>query len=61
MTTGLRTKTHAGRPDWGEVFQKLRDGHHGKVTVFYCGNRLLAKILRAKCEEYGFDFRKEIF
>jgi hypothetical protein len=31
------------------------------VTVFYCGNRIVAKILREKCEEYGFNFRKEVF
>ena len=61
VTTGLRTKTQAGRPNWEKVFQKIRDENHGKVTVFYCGNPFLAKTLRSKCENYGFDFRKEVF
>ncbi len=29
--------------------------------MFYCGNPHLGKILRRKCEEFGFDFRKEVF
>jgi hypothetical protein len=33
----------------------------GRVTVFYCGNPALAKQLRIKCEQFGFDFRKETF
>ena len=61
VTTGLRTKTQAGRPNWEKVFQKIKDENHGKVTVFYCGNPFLAKTLRSKCENYGFDFRKEVF
>ena len=59
--TGLKTKTHAGRPNWEKAFQKIRDENHGVVTVFYCGNPHLAKILRRKCENYGFNFRKEVF
>ncbi len=59
--TGLKSATNAGRPNWDRIFQKLQDEHKGKVTVFYCGNQYLAKILRSKCEEYGFDFRKEVF
>ena len=59
--TGLKAKTNAGRPNWDKIFQKLQDEHKGKITVFYCGNPVVANILRAKCEEYGFDFRKEVF
>ena len=33
----------------------------GKITVFYCGNPVLAKMLRLKCEEFGFGFKKEVF
>jgi hypothetical protein len=61
VMTGLKAKTNAGRPNWDKIFQKLQDEHKGKVTVFYCGNRIVAKILREKCEEYGFNFRKEVF
>ena len=59
--TGLKAKTNAGRPHWNKVFQQLRDQNRGKVTVFYCGNPHLAKILREKCEEFGFEFKKEVF
>ena len=61
LLTGLKSKTNAGRPNWDKEFQKLQDQHKGKVTVFYCGNQALAQILRLKCEEYGFNFRKEVF
>ena len=59
--TGLKAKTNAGRPNWDKIFQKLQDERKGKITVFYCGNPVVANILRAKCEEYGFNFRKEVF
>ena len=59
--TGLKAKTNAGRPNWDKIFQKLQDERKGKITVFYCGNPVVANILRVKCEEYGFDFRKEVF
>ena len=59
--TGLKAKTNAGRPHWNKVFQQLRDQNKGKVTVFYCGNPALASILRKKCEDFGFDFKKEVF
>jgi len=57
----LRTKTQAGRPNWEKVFQKIKDENHGEVTVFYCGNPFLAKTLKFKCQDYGFNFRKEVF
>ena len=44
-----------------QVFTKLREENRGKVTVFYCGNPLLATTLRKKCQEFGFRFRKEVF
>ena len=40
---------------------KFQEQNKGKVTVFYCGNPAVAKILRSKCEEFQFDFRKEVF
>ena len=59
--TGLKARTNAGRPNWDKIFQKLQDERKGKITVFYCGNPAVAHILREKCEEYGFNFRKEVF
>ena len=61
VMTGLKARTNAGRPNWDKIFQKLQDERKGKITVFYCGNPAVAHILREKCEEYGFNFRKEVF
>ena len=75
MVTGLRQRTNAGRPNWNKEFAKIKDENHGKVgvthlsmnckiwqvTVFYCGNPALVPVLREKCQEFGFVFRKEVF
>ncbi|XP_049880958.1 NADPH oxidase 5 [Pectinophora gossypiella] len=61
LITGLKTRTNAGRPNWDKVFQQLQEQHKGKVTVFYCGPPQLARILRVKCDQFGFNFRKEVF
>ncbi|XP_046387375.1 NADPH oxidase 5 [Ischnura elegans] len=61
LITGLKTRTNAGRPNWDKVFQQIVDQDKGKVTVFYCGPPQLARILRVKCDQFGFIFRKEVF
>jgi len=61
LITGLKSRTNAGRPNWNKVFTKLREEKKGQVTVFYCGNQGLARTLKAKCQEFGFKFRKEVF
>ncbi|XP_046833687.1 NADPH oxidase 5 [Vespa crabro] len=61
LITGLKTRTNAGRPNWDKVFKQLQDRKKGKVTVFYCGPPQLARILRYKCDQFGFNFRKESF
>ena len=61
LITGLKTRTNAGRPNWDKVFKQLQDKKKGKVTVFYCGPPQLAKILRYKCGQFGFKFKKESF
>ena len=58
LITGLKTRTKAGRPNWDKVFSKIKKEEKGKVTVFYCGNPMLAKSLLQKCDEYGFSFKK---
>jgi len=50
-----------GRPDWDKVFQGIRESKAGPVTVFYCGPPTLVDILRDKCIEYRFTFRREMF
>uniref|UniRef100_A0A672MEI0 NADPH oxidase 5 n=1 Tax=Sinocyclocheilus grahami TaxID=75366 RepID=A0A672MEI0_SINGR len=59
--TGLRTRTQPGRPDWAKVFQKVSEEKKGKVHVFYCGSPALAKVIKAQCEQFGFNFYKENF
>ncbi len=61
LVTGLKARTKAGRPNWDVVFQELKDQRKGDITVFYCGNPLLAKTLQEKCEQFGFTYRKEVF
>ncbi|XP_067161626.1 NADPH oxidase 5 [Apteryx mantelli] len=59
--TGLRTRTRAGRPDWGQVFRKVAEEKKGKVQVFFCGSPALAKVVKAHCERFNFRFFKESF
>merc|ERR1712150_9215 len=61
LVTGLKSRTIAGRPNWNKVFTRIREQRKGRITVFYCGNPSLAKIVRQKCDEFGFQFRKEVF
>nr|XP_033775411.1 NADPH oxidase 5 isoform X1 [Geotrypetes seraphini] len=59
--TGLRTRTQPGRPDWTKVFQKIGQEKKGKVHVFFCGSPMLAKVIKAQCEQFHFKFFKEHF
>ncbi|XP_018332506.1 NADPH oxidase 5 [Agrilus planipennis] len=61
LITGLKTRTNAGRPNWDKVLKQISDQKKGKVTVFYCGPPQLGRILRVKCDQFGFSFRKETF
>ena len=61
FVTGLKSRTNAGRPNWNKVFTKIKEQRKGKVTVFFCGNPLLGRALKEKCNEFGFTFRKEVF
>lgn len=61
LITGLKTRTNAGRPNWDKVFKELQTQKKGKITVFFCGSPQLGKILKLKCDEFGFDYRKENF
>ncbi|XP_039306624.1 NADPH oxidase 5 isoform X2 [Solenopsis invicta] len=61
LITGLKTRTNAGRPNWDKIFKQLQDKKKGKITIFFCGSPQLARILRYKCDQFGFCFRKESF
>ncbi|XP_041355501.1 NADPH oxidase 5-like [Gigantopelta aegis] len=61
LITGLRTRTNPGRPNWNEIFTKLSKQNKGKIKVFFCGSPVLAKQLKAHCQDFGFSFCKENF
>jgi len=61
LITGLKTRTIAGRPNWDKVFRDISNNRKGRVTVFFCGPPQLSKILKQKCRDFGFDYRKENF
>ena len=61
LVTGLKSRTHAGRPNWNKVFTKLKEQNKGEITVFYCGNPVAGKIIKEHCTKFDFKFRKEVF
>merc|ERR1711902_328056 len=61
LITGLKTRTIAGRPNWDKVFKKVSENKKGRVTVFFCGPPQPGKLLKLKCDEFGFTFKKEVF
>lgn len=44
-----------------QLFQKVSEEEKGKVHVFYCGAPALAKVIKAQCEHFKFNFYKENF
>lgn len=44
-----------------QVFRKLDNERRGRVSVFFCGPPAISKILKSKCAQYRFEFRKEHF
>jgi predicted ferric reductase len=62
MTTGLKSVTHFGRPNWDAIFAEISKKHKFRgVSVFFCGPVALAQSVRAAAGRYGFAFRKENF
>jgi predicted ferric reductase len=60
--TGLRTKTHMGRPDWGVTLQAIAHEHAPeKVDVFFCGPPGLGNTVRRATVPLGMRFRDERF
>ncbi|GFT66944.1 hypothetical protein NPIL_295941 [Nephila pilipes] len=53
LFTGLRSKTHFGRPDFQVFFNSLRSEHSdvSKIAVFSCGPPLMTRSVQASCEE----------
>lgn len=70
IVTGLKQKTHYGRPNWDKEFEQVRkENPTGVVGTFLCGPAALAKTLQKKCIKYTdvdprktkFYFNKENF
>lgn len=60
--TGLTTRTHPGRPDWDEIFERMFSTKiYKKTSVFFCGPKILQKQLAHLCEKYRIPFRAENF
>lgn len=58
---GTSLNWQSGRPDWNQLFQRIRNQNRGKVTVFYCGRPDLGTSLRSLCNQFKFGFKKEVF
>ncbi|KAJ3588426.1 hypothetical protein NHX12_012019 [Muraenolepis orangiensis] len=70
VVTGLKQKTHYGRPNWEKEFEQVRkENPTSTVGTFLCGPQALAKVLEKKCAKYSdvdprktrFYFNKENF
>ncbi|CAM4615393.1 unnamed protein product [Leuciscus chuanchicus] len=70
IITGLKQKTHYGRPNWDREFEQVRqDNPSSVVGTFLCGPQALAEVLEKKCAKYSdvdprrtkFYFNKENF
>ncbi|XP_056126294.1 NADPH oxidase 1 [Rhinichthys klamathensis goyatoka] len=70
IITGLKQKTHYGRPNWDREFEQVRQENPSSVVgTFLCGPQALAEVLEKKCVKYSdvdprrtkFYFNKENF
>ncbi|KAK2848933.1 hypothetical protein Q5P01_008767 [Channa striata] len=70
VVTGLKQKTHYGRPIWEREFEQVRQENPTSVVgTFLCGPEGLAKVLEKHCAKYSdvdprktkFYFNKENF
>lgn len=62
LVTGLRTRTHTGRPDWDHLLAGIAGQHPGeRVDVFYCGPSGASHALRRASSRHGFGYREERF
>ncbi|CAF1434112.1 unnamed protein product [Adineta steineri] len=63
--TGLKSKTHIGRPEWDKVFNQFYLEHNSSminnVGIFFCGPTTMNKTIQTMCNRYRFNFYKENF
>jgi NADPH oxidase len=51
--TGLRARTHFGRPNWDKIFSGVRERHRGAdIGVFFCGPKVLSQVLHKQCNKW---------
>ncbi|CAB4006217.1 cytochrome b-245 heavy chain-like [Paramuricea clavata] len=69
VITGLKQKTHFGRPEWTNIFKNIaNDNPSADVGVFFCGPPTLSHTLHTLCDQYStlqegvkFYYNKENF
>jgi len=63
--TGLKARTHIGRPQWNNIFTELNSADNkamGKdVNVFFCGPPAMGKAIQECCTKHHFRFHEENF
>ncbi|CAF4235310.1 unnamed protein product [Rotaria sp. Silwood2] len=63
--TGLKSRTHFGRPDWNELFKRLISDNEvsaaKNMNVFFCGPSTMGKTIEQHCIRFGMHFYKENF
>jgi hypothetical protein len=63
--TGLKARTHIGRPPWNKIFTELHTGDNAStandVNVFFCGSSAMGKTIKECCTEHSFHFYEEKF
>ena len=73
VLTGLKSRTHYGRPNWHALFSEMRDGIErgtyirglagiqSRVGVYFCGPSVIAKTIKKECKQNSNEFVKCIF
>jgi len=62
LVTGLRSRTHGGRPNWDVELPKIAAAHPGiRPEIFLCGPAGLANEVNTAAHRHGFGFRREHF
>lgn len=65
MLTGLKSRTHFGRPQWNELFKRLKHDNqylvNNDTSVFCCGPKVIRNDIRKYCIRYRFRYYEENF
>ncbi|CAF3539649.1 unnamed protein product [Rotaria sp. Silwood1] len=65
ILTGLKSRTHFGRPDWNILFESLISNDSTSTEkdtdVFFCGQNSIGRDIRSCCMKYGMHYYEEKF